>query len=257
MYEDAILPDDFSPEETSQPEEVTEVPEETGEQQTEQVETTTSEPETVEQPKFKVKYNHEEMELGYDEAVPLIQKGMNYDKLQEKVQTFENDPLRQFVSEMAARNGMTPEQYVEAVKEHERQQELESLIQQNVPEEYAREMLESRQFREQWKAEQQKKADEQKRSAETNDFLNYYKQATGKTFDPDADKLPDEVLQAYQSGTPLKQAYMEHEARELRNRIKVLEQNAKNAKTAPVTSVTAHGGNNTTSDPFLEGFDSI
>jgi len=42
------------------------------------------EPQVEEKPKFKVIYNHKEEEIDYDTAIPLIQKGMNYDKMAEK-----------------------------------------------------------------------------------------------------------------------------------------------------------------------------
>ena len=42
--------------------------------------------------KLKIKYNHKEMEIPEDEAIPLIQKGMNYDKLQERYNAIQNDP---------------------------------------------------------------------------------------------------------------------------------------------------------------------
>lgn len=44
-----------------------------------------------EQPRIKVKYNHEEKELGLDEATQYVQKGMNYDKIHEKATKLEQD----------------------------------------------------------------------------------------------------------------------------------------------------------------------
>lgn len=64
-------------------------------QSTEQVNDTTNtnqQTETqIEQPKVKVKYNKEEKELSLEEAAQYAQKGMNYDKVHEKVTKLEQD----------------------------------------------------------------------------------------------------------------------------------------------------------------------
>lgn len=81
--EDVILPDDFQ--EVDNPAEP-----QAGE---EPAEDTTPEADKQPEPyKLKVKYNHEEMEIPENEAIPLIQKGLNYDKLQERLNSIQNDP---------------------------------------------------------------------------------------------------------------------------------------------------------------------
>ena len=60
------------------------------------------EPTTVQEPSVpipqpqtvKIKYNHEERELSLEEAATLAQKGMNYDKLDERVKNFEASNAR-------------------------------------------------------------------------------------------------------------------------------------------------------------------
>ena len=104
---DAILPDGFNPEDKdfsldkladlapiteTQPAEPTANNEPApAEQPAEPEPTTVQEPsEPVPQPQtVKIKYNHEEHELSLEEAATLAQKGMNYDKLNERVQGFE------------------------------------------------------------------------------------------------------------------------------------------------------------------------
>ena len=162
-FEDAILPDDFDMEDTSTQEES-----QTEEGLELESDTTQTEEQTdpIEEPevpaKFKVKFNHEEKELGYDEAVPLIQKGMNYDKLQERLQALESDPRLSYVEKQAERHGLTVTEYLQAVEAQERQAELDDLVANNIPEEYAKEMLAARKDREERAAE--KKAQEEPRT---------------------------------------------------------------------------------------------
>ncbi|MFC0235497.1 hypothetical protein [Fictibacillus phosphorivorans] len=258
--EEAILPDDFQADQP-QSEEVLQEQEPVSEEldtlepdQTEELE----QPQlTPEQLKFKVKYNHEEQELGYEEAVPLIQKGMNYDKLQERIQQFESDPRLAFIEELAQENNMSTEEFINTVKESRQQRELDELIQQNIPEEYAKEMLESRKFREQQKAEQRAKEDEAKKNAEFVEFFDYFKQSQGKDFDPDNDQIPQEVWELNAQGVPMKYAYMEHHNKQLQSKLSSFKQNEVNAKRAPVGSLTTHGSTEVASeDDFLKGFNS-
>lgn len=208
--------------------------------------------------KIRVKFNHEEQEIPIDEAVPLIQKGMNYDKLQERYQALEKDPRLIFVEQMAQEQGMTTEQYLEAVKEAREQRQLNELIQQNIPEEYAREMLENRKFRQQLEAEKKAKQQEETNKKQFGEFFEYFQQANGRAFDPNKDQLPQEVWEVHSQGVPLKFAYMEHQNKELKSQLQTLEQNKQNQQRAPIQSVTQFGSNEPTSeDPFLKGFESI
>lgn len=250
QVEDAILPDDFSMESP----EPTESVEDT--KPTEEV--TSEQPTTEESPFLKVKYNKEEMALDEEKARELAQKGLNYDKVQERLQQLETDPRLSFVEELANQNGMTTEQFIEVFKQQQEQEKLNELIQQNIPEELAQEILENRKFRQQMEQERKSKEQEQEETKQFMDFLDFYKQANGKEFDANTDQLPIEVIEANQNGVPLKYAYMEHFNNQLRQQIQVQKQNEENQKKAPVHGVTEHGSTPTEStDPFLIGFDSI
>jgi hypothetical protein len=260
-FDDVILPDDFQ-EAPPQAEETAEEPdvvednfveesiEPSTEEQQDQVEQT---PLT-----FKVKYNKEEQELTYDDAVPLIQKGMNYDKLQERLQALETDPRLTFVEQLAQEQGMNVNEYLEAVQQYKEQEKLNQLIQQNIPEDLAKEILETRKFREQIEAERKSKTDEEKKNMEFNDFFTYFKNANGRDFDTNTDQIPAEVWEANKNGVPLKYAFMEHHANQLASQIKVLKQNESNKKKAPIAGVSAHGSQEIASeDEFMRGFNSI
>jgi hypothetical protein len=257
MFEDeyVILPDDFEmPTETETVEDTT--PTEQVEVETETQES--QEPITEQTPFLKVKYNKEEMELDEERARELAQKGLNYDKVQERLQQLETDPRLSFVEELAAQFGMDVPTYLEAVKQQQEEAKLNELLQQNIPEEYAREMLENRKFRQQLESERQTKAQEEKQNADYNEFFNYFKEANGRDFNSQSDQIPESVWQATQNGVPLKFAYMQHENNLLRQQLQTQKQNQTNKQKAPVGSVTAHGSNEVASeDDFLAGFDSI
>lgn len=261
--EDFILPDDFQAE-TAEPEVTETASEESFEEstdsveETEQTELTEQQQEEQRQAFLKVKYNKEEMDLDEDAARELAQKGLNYDKVQERLQALESDPRLSFVEELAKEQGMTAEQYLEAVREYKEQEKLNELVQQNIPEELAKEILETRKMREEIHRDKQSKADEEKKSAEFNEFFEFYKQANGKDFDPNKDEIPQEVWDMNQKGTPLKYAFMEHHTKQLQSQLKTIKQNEENVKKAPVQGVTAHGSTETASeDDFLRGFNSI
>jgi hypothetical protein len=261
MDENMILPDDFemptdtgdSVEETTPTEqtdgfEQTEAPEQ--EPQTEQAEQTS--------PFLKVKYNKEEMELDEATARELAQKGLNYDKVTERLQALESDPRLALVEQLAQQQGMSVDEYVEAVRQYQEQAQLDELIQQNIPEEYAKEMLENRRFREQLQQEQQQKQQEAKQQQEFADFFKYFRDANGRDFVPEQDEIPQSVWDANQQGIPLRYAYSDYENQQLRQQLATLKKNQDNAKKAPVSGVTAHGSNETaSSDPFLLGFNSF
>lgn len=259
-FEDAILPDDFeeTPPQVEETTEETPVSEEVDTLETEQTEELTEQQQEEQRQAFlRVKYNKEEMELDENTARELAQKGLNYDKTLERLQALESDPRLQLFEELAQEQNMTVNDYLDAVKQHREQQKLDELLQQNIPEEYAREMLENKKFREQLEAEKKAKQEEEKKNAEFNEFFETFRQFNGRDFVPNQDQIPPEVWEANQNGTPLKYAFMEHQMKELQSQVKVLQQNKQNEQKAPVGSLSAHGSNDVASeDPFLMGFNS-
>lgn len=255
MDEDMILPNDFEGE-TAQPQAEQEAQGQQGEVVEEipseqQPQEQTQQPIEVEQPKIKVKYNHEERELTLEEARILAQKGMDYDKKVERLKALESDPRLSFVEELARENNMEVNQYLEAVKQHKEQQRLNELIQQNIPEELAREIMENRKYREQFESQNKARAEEEKINNEFKEFLSVFP-------DVKTDSIPDSVWEAQQKGIPLKYAYMEHQFNQMQNQLKVYKQNEENAKRTPVGSVITHGTTEPVAeDEFLKGFYSV
>jgi hypothetical protein len=261
MNEDMILPDDFEmPTEAEAVEDTTP----TEETEAEAHETTEEEPEVQEtgiiDPNFKlkIKYNSEEVELDADRARELAQKGMNYDKVQEKLQALETDPRLSFVERMAQRNDMTVEQYLQAVEQQERQDQINELVSQGVSEHLAERLIESEKKWERLETKEKEQAEEQKKNEEFTQFFDYFRQANGRDYVPNQDVIPENVWQAVDQGESLKNAYMAHENQQLRTQLSTLKQNQSNAQKAPVGSVTAHGGTEIAAeDDFMKGFNSI
>ena len=83
-------------------------------EQPEQENAETVQPEQKEAPAqkgqtLKVKYNGEEKELTFDEAVILAQKGMNYDKVTAERDTLRNSKEKQILEKFAKASGMNIE----------------------------------------------------------------------------------------------------------------------------------------------------
>lgn len=255
--DEVILPEDFEEappqaEETEVAEETTETVEEPSQELTEQQQ------EEQRQAFLKVKYNKEEMDLDEDTARELAQKGLNYDKVQERLQQLESDPRLSFVEELAKEQGMDVNSYLQAVQEWKEQEKLNQLVQQNIPEDLAKEILETRKFREQIESEKKTQSQQEREKAEFQDFFKFFKDANDREFDAEKDILPPEVWEAHSKGTPLKFAYMQHHNAQLKAQLKTIKQNEETKKKAPVTSVSAYGSDNIASeDDFLRGFDSI
>jgi len=94
--------------------------------------------------KIKVKYNKEEKELSYDEAVEYAQKGMNYDHI-----LSERDNLKKSraeLEELAKEDGKTLDEFIASIKESKYNSKIENrmkeLVSEGVPESHARKMAE-------------------------------------------------------------------------------------------------------------------
>ncbi len=259
--EDVILPDDFQeapPQVEEVQEEVSEVTDDVQFEESEAVEDTKPTEEEPTPQTIKIKYNHAEEEISLDEAVKLAQMGKNYPKVQERLQQLESDPRLSFVEELAKEQGMSPDEYIESYKQWQEQEKINQLVQQNIPEELAQEILENRKYRESLKQQEQQKQQEEKQRADAQEFFDYFKQANDRDFNPEKDQLPPEVWEMNAQGVPLKFAYMQHHNNQLQTQLKVLKQNKTNEEKAPIQGVTSHGSTEVEADDdFLKGFNSI
>lgn len=209
---------------------------------------------------FNLRYNHEDRQVPLNELLSLGQKGLNYDKLQERLSSYESDPRIQFVDELSSQHGMTFDQFIESFRQEQIQGQIDELIQNNIPPEYAEEMVRNREFREKLEAEQRAREEKEMQDRDFMDFFNTFKQLHGRDFDAqkDNDDIPQEVWQANEQGVPFKYAYLEHFVNKLQVENQVLRQNKKNSETSPVGSLNAFGQNDVGGeDEFLIGFNSV
>ena len=198
--------------------------------------------------KIKLKYNHQEVELPLDEIQVLAQKGMNYDKLQEKLHQAENNIGIQYLNDLAQRNGTDIEGLVNYWKEQERQAELNQLIQNNIPKELADEILENRKYREQQKELQKQNEEKQRQELEFREFFEMFPNVAPNT-------IEGSVWEKVDQGIPLKYAFMEQEMNRLKAENNILQNNNNNKKKAVVNPIG--NGNEENYDPFLDGFNSL
>lgn len=196
-------------------------------------------------PAIKVKFNHEEKEIPYEEATTLIQKGMNYDKIyqqhtelqkkweatqqQQEKQTL-TDAYQSTVTQIAAEYNADPVALTEVI---------EAVIAKH-PDIIAANKL---------KAEQaQVLSQKQMQEKITSDVAAFRKDYS----DVDINKIPAEVWERVDKGLSLTDSYQIYENKVLKEKIaaqekalQVKEANAKNAATSP-GSVTGQGA--TTAD---------
>ena len=276
-FNDAILPDDFDPnaseydinggESSADPFFTTDGASETDgatEQQSTEAEPTTATdvPDApVIPPTIKVRFNHEDRELSYDEAAVYAQKGMNYDKLEERMKGYEalNQKMTRLAKDLEYDSA---EEMIDAAANNFRERQVRKLIADGNTEAMARFLV-----------DQQSKATEAgytqvpepapevpspapsrpsispERKAELDEFIRAY---------PGVTKLPDEVILANSQGVRLLVAYERYKNDAAQKELAILKQNQAAAARAPVTGTVgkspATGGKTEADDPFLIGF---
>jgi len=145
-------------------------------QETTQENTTQQVEQTPEPQKIKVKYNHQEFELPYEEAVQHIQKGMNYDKgieraRQEAAQQARDSWIAEQSYEWKGKPITTEAEYKQALQEQELENKIRSQY-ANVPDELLNELLESKRFREETMAERKAREESDRKTQGEKDFID-------------------------------------------------------------------------------------
>lgn len=195
-----------------------------------------AEPQAPAPTKVKVKHLHEEKELTIDEAVPYIQKGMDYDRVKSQYEEAAED--RKFVERLAKKYGMdakTLKSELEAAAEQQRVQEFTS---KGVPEDIAKEIVEAREFREQIREKETRAQSEARKAKEAADFLEAYPGV-------DPNSIPPDVWKDVNAGIPLVNAYAIHDNASLRARLAEMEKRlgveAKNQESAAASTGSMSG----------------
>lgn len=265
IFDDVVLEEESIPTETSETTEEKVDTAEVSEEPKEEVKEGTDESKLLELLKDKIKYNGESVKVqSLEDLITNYQKGLNYDKLKTKNDAVDssNNKVLEYISNKAKSLNMSNEEYIAKVQEYEENQlkekqenEIKEMTKNGVPEEVAREVIETRLYREQLKKEKaefeslksKEQAEREKEKALT-DFLSAYP-------DIDVTTIPKEVF-AEAEKSSLLDAYRKYENSQLKEKIKILEQNQKNASNSVVTSVNDTGAVNENKDAFILGFDS-
>lgn len=212
-----------------------------------------------------LKYNGEAVRIDkFEDLVSTYQKGLNYDKVKAKADADkENEDVLNYITSKAQSMGITAKDYIQKVKDFEKEQEkakieqhTQSLIERGIDEETARNVAETRAYMEQLKND---KAEFEKQKAELQaqkdkdreyeEFLKAYPEVK-------ANEIPAEVFENAKT-IGLKGAYAEYENKQLKEKIKLMELNSKNASTSVVTAISdGSPTEQATKDAFLMGFDS-
>ena len=210
-----------------------------------------------------IKYNGENVTVeSLDDFVNTYQKGLNYDKVKSKAET--DDEVLSYINEKANAFGISTKEYIQRVKQYEENQKQaqienakQKLIDGGIDPETAQTVAETKAYMEQLKAERAE-FEKEKRAAEAEKKKNEEYSEFMKTYpDVKAEDIPKEVFQKAED-IGLKAAYAEYENKLLKEKIKQMEQNTKNASNSPVTPTTESGATEQESkDAFLMGFDSV
>lgn len=189
--------------------------------------------------KLELKVNKEVRKLSsVDEAKEYLQKGADYDRVKDKLHQLESDPLREWAYNWAKKSGFDdPQSFLEAVKAEEEQREIQKLLEANIPEEYAKEMLENKKFREQYEAEKRAQSEQAARLKDYEDFVKAY---------PDVKEIPEEVWALVNEGKSLTDAYVIHENRLLKEQL----QNLKKVQRGESTTTGSLSGSPDTGEAY-------
>lgn len=186
---------------------------------------------------IKVKYNHEEKEIPFEEATTLIQKGLNYDKVQGTLQQMQEHPALKFVEKIAKENGMSTDELVQYWQQEQERREIEKLTAQGVPEELAIKLQRVDEYEQRLARADAEKQLQAKIDADLKEFMGAYP-------DLKPDEVPNEVWDLTKKGIPLLDAYnrvaFPKKLQELQQAQEVAKKNAENANKSP-GSVTGQG----------------
>lgn len=170
---------------------------------------------------LEIQYNKEAMRLDREKAIELAQKGMNYDKIYEKVNTYEqelnqlkNSGELKFMNDFLKQNGFN------SFKEYEEALKIDEILKekQHLNREEAEEIYRGRLEREARQREQEERQAEQEKQNQAIEQLNRFEAKFGNI---DVKDLPDEVINMYSQGIDLSIAYELHQLRSGNDRTKI------------------------------------
>ena len=210
----------------------------------------------------KVKYNKENVSIeSLEDLINGYQKGLNYDKIQEKLENLQNSKAEVYINQKAKELGISVDEYMDQVEEYEKQQKaekdqerLEEMMESGVPEELAREVIATAELRRQLQLKENELKEKEEASKKKEQENKEYEDFMKNFPDVNPEDIPKEVFEDA-ANSNLSSAYMKYKLKDLENQLKVAKQNEENA-TSTVKGVTETGTTkeNHKEDPFLDGF---
>lgn len=210
----------------------------------------------------KVKYMDEDVKIdSVDNLITTYQKGLDYDRKVEKIKELESSEELTYLREKSKEAGMTPTEYVKAIKDFETKQqkeqeetEIAEMVENGIAETIARKVVETNRIAKELeseklriKAEQETLAQQKAKEAENDIFLQAYPNIDIKT-------IPNEVFKDAET-MGLLSAYTKYENSKLKQELEIAKKNQENSKTSPVKSITEQGTNIVEpEDDFMRGF---
>ena len=212
----------------------------------------------------KVKYNKESVQIdSIDDVVNNYQKGLNYDKLQEKLSNLENSKAMSYIKHKAEELGLSIDDYMEKVEQYEQdqqkqreQEKIEDMIANGVPEDVAKEVVATSQLRKELQLEKNKLEREKQERIEKESKDKEYADFIKEFPDVKAEDIPKDVFLDAENSS-LREAYMKYQLEEQRKQIEILKKNNENSKHTVGSTTERAGVESKTTDPFLMGFDEI
>ena len=160
----------------------------------------------------------------------------------------ESDTRDKLIAEMYGEShGInTYSEYQSAMKSQQEQEQMNELVEKNIPEEYAKEMMENRKFREESKTEKAKQAEEQAKQKDYNDFMTEYPGIK-------AEDIPTDVWESVDKGKSLVDAYAKHEMKQIKAELAEFKKGSKANETNTKNALNSTGSINGNS-PNQTGF---
>ena len=206
----------------------------------------------------KIKFNHEPVKVeSVEDIINNFQKGLNYDKLNEKLEELSTSEEMTYLKEKAEENGLSTKEFIKLVKEQEEKSKQEEyntkyneLIDSGVSEELVKDMLneikEARELKAEVNKIKQKEAKEQETKQQNAKYESFAKEFPNVKLED----LPKEVV----TSNDIVGAYTRHLLAETTKELELLKQNQDVVKRNPVKETTEHGGVVTEQeDDFLKG----
>lgn len=206
-----------------------------------------------EEPLHTIRYNHQDLKLTESQLKELAQKGMNYDKLSQRLEQTKQGPsgkAMEVLEAYARQEGVPVDEYLGFLEERIAASQVQQLVEGGMTPEAAQRyrQMEQQVLRQQL-VEERAKAEE----AGVKAFLPLVNKYPGLTFD----KLPPAVTEAIAAGAEPLAAYESHlkdgKIERLKAQLAAGNVAAKNKQTLPGS---ARGlGDREEKDAFLSGFD--